>query len=78
MRSQEKDHGRLSIEQKLLEMNKQIGELTSMVRALPVKGTNKWEEKDHNVHNFGTSMRCDMVTGVPANSILTTNLHQPR
>ena len=34
MRSQQIDHERLRIEQRFFEMNKQIGELTSMVRNL--------------------------------------------
>ena len=54
LRSQEKDHERSRIEQRFLEMNMQIGELTSMVRALTEKVTNSWEEGDHNVRNFRT------------------------
>ena len=49
MRSQEKDHERSRIEQRLLAMNKQIGELTSMVRVLTEKVTNSREENDANV-----------------------------
>ena len=59
MRSQKRDHERLRIEQSFLEVNKQIGELTSMVKVLTEKVTNSAEENDQNVHNFGTSMRSD-------------------
>ena len=54
MRSQERDHERSRIEQRFLEMNKTIGELTSMVRALTEKVTNSREESDPNIRNFRT------------------------
>ena len=59
MRSLERDHERFRIEQRFPEMNKQIEELTSIVRALTEKVTNSREEKDQNVHNLGTSPRSD-------------------
>ena len=40
-------------------MNKQIGELTSMVRALTEKVTNSREENDPNVRNFRTFPHSD-------------------
>ena len=52
VRSQERDHERSRIEQRFLKKNKQIGELTSMVRALTEKVTNSREENDPNVHSF--------------------------
>ena len=76
MRSRKRVHERLSIEQRFLEMNKHIGELTSMVRALTVKGTNSREEDDQKVYKFGTSVRSDMVTGVSAKSTPIPILHQ--
>ena len=59
MRSQETDHETFRIEQRFLEINQQISELTSVVRALTEKVTNSREENIQNVHNFGTSMRSD-------------------
>ena len=37
MRSSERDHERLRIEQRFIDMNRQIGEMTSIVRALTEK-----------------------------------------
>ena len=37
MRSMERDHERLRIEQRFIDMNRQTGELTSIVRALTEK-----------------------------------------
>ena len=62
MRCQERDHERLRKEQRFFEMNKQIGEITSMARALTEKVTNSREENDQNGHNFWTSMRSDTIT----------------
>ena len=59
MRSQERDHERSRIEQRFLDMNRQIGELTSMVRALTEKVTNSREENDPNVRNFRTLVHSD-------------------
>ena len=78
MRSQERDHERSRIEQRFLEMTKQIGELTSMVRALTEKVANSREESDPNVRNFRTLPHSDMVTGVSTNSITAPNLQQRR
>ena len=55
LRSQERDHERYRIEQRFLE----IGELTSMVRALTEKVTNSREESDPNVRNFTTLPHSD-------------------
>ena len=59
MRSLERDHERLRIEQWFLEMNKQIGELRSTMRALSEKVRNSRQENDQNVHSIGTSPRSD-------------------
>ena len=59
VRSQERDHERSRIEQRFMEMNKQIGELTSMVRALTEKVANSREESDPNVRNFRTLPHSD-------------------
>ena len=59
MRSQERDHERSRIEHRFLEKNKQIGELTSMVRALTEKVTNSGEDNDPNVQSFRTFLHSD-------------------
>ena len=78
LRQQERDHERSRIEQKFMEMNRQIGELTSMVRALTEKVANSREGSDSNVRNFRTLPHSDMVTGVSTNSITAPNLQQAR
>ena len=57
MRSLEGDHEMFRIEQRFLEMNKQIGELTSMMRALTEKMTNSREKNEQNARNIETSLR---------------------
>ena len=78
VRSIERDHEKHRIEQHFLEMNRQIGELTSIVRALTDKITNSREENGKDVLNPGTSTRSDMVTGVSANPLPTPNAQPPR
>ena len=59
LRQQERDHERSRIEQRFLEINKQIGELISMVRALTEKVANSREENDPNVRYFRTLPHSD-------------------
>ena len=61
-----------------MEMNRQISELTSIVRALTDKMSNSREENYRDVHNSETSVRSDMVTGVLANPPPTPNTQPPR
>ena len=59
VRSIEKDHEKHRIEQRFLEMNRQIGELTSIVRALTDKITNSREDNGRDVLSPETSTRSD-------------------
>ena len=59
MRSQERDHERRRIEQRLSDMNRQLGELTSIVRALIEKISNGREENGQNVRCIQTSLCSD-------------------
>ena len=59
VRSIERDHEKHRIEQRFLEMNRQIGELTSIVRALTDKLANSREENDRDVLNLEASTRSD-------------------
>ena len=59
VRSMEKDHEKHRIEQRFLEMNRQIGKLTSIVRALTDKRTNSREENGRDILNSVTSTRSD-------------------
>ena len=77
-RSIERDHEKHRIEQRFLEMNRQIGELTSIVRALTDKIPNSREENSRDVSSPETSTRSDMVTGVSANPLPTPNAQPPR
>ena len=63
MKSLERKHEKDKIEQRFQEMNKEIVELTSMVKAVTEKMTNSKKENDQNVRNIGTSLRSDMLTG---------------
>ena len=45
----ERDHENIRIEQRFNEVNRQIGGITSMVKALTEKMTNSREENDQNV-----------------------------
>ena len=78
MREIERDHEKHRIEQRFMEMNRQISELTSIVRALTDKMSNSREENYRDVHNSETSVRSDMVTGVLANPPPTPNTQPPR
>ena len=59
MRSQEKDHERLRMEQKFLDMNRQIGKLTTIVKALTDKISNSKEGNNQDVLNSDTSTHSD-------------------
>ena len=59
VRSMETDHEKHRIEQRFLEMNRQIGELTSIVRALTDKLANSREENGRDALNSETSTRSD-------------------
>ena len=59
LRQQDGDHEYSRIEQRFIEMNRQIGELTSMFRALTEKVSNSREESDPNVRNLWTLPHSD-------------------
>ena len=68
-----------SVDQRFMEMIRQISDLTSIVMALTEKissSTNECNGLD-TVNNPNVT-RSDMVTGVSTNSIPTPNLQQPR
>ena len=60
MRSLERDHDRLRIEQRFLDMNRQIGELTIIVKVLTEKISTSKEGNNQNVLNSDTSTRSDI------------------
>ena len=66
------------MEHRFMNMNRQVCEFTSMVKVLTEKITNNREENSQSVQNVETSRRSDMVKGVSANPIPTSNLLQPR
>ena len=78
MRSQERDHERHRINQRFLNMDRQIGGLTGMLRALTEKIFNGREKNVQNVRDIETSLCSDMVTGVSTNPLSTPNTQQPR
>ena len=59
-------------------MNRQIGEVTSMVKTLTEKITNSREENGQNVRNNETSLLSDMETRVLKNRMPTPNTQLPR
>ena len=59
MRSSERDRERLRIEQRSIDMNRQNGELTSIVRALTEKISTSKEGNHQDVLNAETSTRSD-------------------
>ena len=59
MREIERDHENHRFEQRFLEMNRQIGELTSIVKALTDRLSNSREGKRTRVLNSETSARSD-------------------
>ena len=59
-------------------MNRQIGELASMVKALTANMLDSKEGNHQDVLNSETSPRFDMVTGVLANPMPTLNTKLPR
>ena len=60
MREIERDHENHRFEQRFLEMNRQIGELISIVKALTDRLSNSREENNRDVLNSETSARSDM------------------
>ena len=68
-----------SVDQRFLEMNRQISDLTSIVLALTEKISSSTTEYSglNTVTNTNVT-RSDMVTGVSTNSSPTPNLQQPR
>ena len=60
MRSMERDHERLRIEQRFIDMNRQIGELISSVRALTQKISTSKEGNHQVVLSSETSTRSDI------------------
>ena len=77
MRSMERDQVGLRLQQRFIDMNRQIGELTSIVRALTEKITTCKEGNHKDVLN-DTSTRSDMATRESANPMPTTNAQPPR
>ena len=68
-----------SVDQRFMEMNRQISDLTSIVMALTEKISSSTSECNGlNTVNNPNVTRSDMVTGVSTNSIPTPNLQQPR
>ena len=61
IRSDERGRERIRIEQRFMDMNRQIGELTIMVEALTEKISNGREENGQNVRNVETSLRSDSM-----------------
>ena len=59
MREIERDHENHRFEQRFLEMNRQIGELSSIVKALTDRLSNSREENNRDVLNSETSARSD-------------------
>ena len=59
MREIERDHEKHRIEQRFMEINRQISELTSIVRALTDKMSNSREENYRDAHKSETSVRSD-------------------
>ena len=57
MREIERDHENHRFEQRFLEMNRQIGELTNIVKALTDRLSNSREENNRDVPNPETSAR---------------------
>ena len=78
MRPLERNHERLRIEQRFSDMNRQIGELTGIVKALTEKKSNSMDGNNQDVLNSETSSRFDMVTGVLANTMPTPNTQLAR
>ena len=68
-----------SVDQRFMEMNRQISDLTSIVMALTQKISSSTSECNGlNTVNNSNVTRSDMVTGVSTNSIPIPNLQQPR
>ena len=59
MREIERDHENHRFEQRFLEMNRQIGDFTSIVKALTDRLSNSREENNRDVPNPETSARSD-------------------
>ena len=56
---QESDHEKIRIEQRFFDMNRQIGELTSMVKTFTETMTDIREENGQNVQTIETLRRSD-------------------
>ena len=68
-----------SVDQRFMEMNKQISDLTNIVLALTEKISSSTTECSGLNTVINTNMtRSDMVTGVSTNSSPTPNIQQPR
>ena len=80
MREIERDHEKHRIEQRFMEMNRQISELTSIVRALTDKMSNSREENYRDAHNSETSVRSDKgsVRFVKKNSSRKMHIYQEK
>ena len=68
-----------SVDQRFMEINRQISDLTSIVMSLTGKISSSTSEcSGLNTVNNSNVTRSDMVTGVSTNSNPTPNLQQPR
>ena len=76
---QERDHERVRIERSFSEMNRQNGELTSLVRTLTerISSTNR-EENGNNSPRCRSTSHSDMVAGVIGHTIPKPQLDPPR
>ena len=70
MREIERDHENHRFEQRFLEMNRQIGELTSIVKALTDRLSNSREENNRDVLNSETSARSDRFCFIPLSPVI--------
>ena len=59
--NEEREHEEARIEQRFFDMNRHIGKLTSMVKALTEKMANSREENYQNIQIVGTSRRSDNI-----------------
>ena len=59
MRSLERDHERIRLEQRFLDLNRQMGELSSIVKAVTEKLSNSKEGNVQDVLNSETLTRSD-------------------
>ena len=72
----ERDHERVRVEQRFDDLNRKIGEITTLILTLTEKlSSGNREEDGFKVQRLSQS---DMMTGVPGHSIPTSDLHPPR